>query len=754
MMTSLTKDEKQATIDAWVTCGGNQFKAAELLGMSRSTFQSRLINVQREGVKPSTGANDPNTVQGLTGKIKRLEVALKVHEKQSEQSKIIKDIIGEIAHQVEELDIPAWATHSREKAGSPGVPTLFVSDLHWGEVVYPSQINNVNKYNIKIAHERMETLVTSAVHLLKIISPKMDYPGIVVPLGGDMISGNIHDELTATNEINSMPAVLDLYGVLVGVIRSLADTFGRVFLPCVSGNHGRDTTKIWNKDRHATSFDWLLYRFLAKHFENDKRVTFFIPDGPDAYYKIYDHAYLLTHGDQFRGGDGIIGVMGPIIRGDTKKRSRNSQIDMDYETMLLGHFHQYVHHRRFIINGCFPAGSKVITATGYTAIETVVKGDTVMSHDGSKQIVTNIFKKTADRMIGIKVIGLPEVVHSTPNHLVWAAKRASGQQNVTPVRRHLMGVVHGPAQWVPMDFLSPGDYVHVPFPKGTARPVDAETAWAYGLYLAEGSTLLDGGSSRRHNRICLTMHDREIGILRRFAEWFKSTYGGEPRVFTRTRKAGSRTSEFVVSPGRELCVMFRSMFGHGAGAKHLPDGALWWADDLKASLLQGWVDGDGHSAIRDDCRPTVSAASISPILAWGMFHITPSSGAWPTLAKLSKGGPRKNDSYTVHMNTGQNIVLIDGKVFFPIIERYETSSSAPVFDLEVSGEHTYNIGGIGVHNSLKGLDEYAYNANFGYEPPQQALWLTHPKYSITYRMPVYVDRKRAAPKTEWVSVPR
>jgi hypothetical protein len=102
---------------------------------------------------------------------------------------------------------------------------------------------------------------------------------------------------------------------------------------------------------HHTSFDWLLYCFLAKHFEGDKRVTFLIPDGPDAYYKIYGHRYLLTHGDQFRGGDGMIGALGPIIRGDHKKRSRNSQIDMGYDTLLLGHWHQYIHLTRLIVNG-------------------------------------------------------------------------------------------------------------------------------------------------------------------------------------------------------------------------------------------------------------------------------------------------------------------------------------------------------------------------------------------------------------------
>lgn len=340
----------QATVNA-LAAGKTQSGAAKLLGLPRTTVQGRLDEARARGITPNGAKLEVEDMQGLKAKVKRLESSLKSHESQSDQARQIKAVIGAMLRQVEELDPPAWLVKDQGKAKSPGVPTLFISDLHWGETVFASQINNVNEYSVKIAHKRMDTLVSSAVHLLKIISPEMDYPGIVLPLGGDMISGNIHDELTATNEINSMPAVLDLYGVLVGVISAMADQFGHVFCPCVSGNHGRDTKKIWNKDRHHTSFDWLLYRFLAKHFDGDKRVTFYIPDGSDAYYKVFNHAYLLTHGDQFRGGDGMIGCLGPIIRGDHKKRSRNAQIDMEYDTMLLGHFHQYLHHGRVIVNG-------------------------------------------------------------------------------------------------------------------------------------------------------------------------------------------------------------------------------------------------------------------------------------------------------------------------------------------------------------------------------------------------------------------
>jgi hypothetical protein len=164
-------------------------------------------------------------------------------------------------------------------------------------------------------------------------------------------SGNIHEELVATNEQNMMPTLLDLFETMCSVIQFLRERFGRLFIPCVGGNHSRITHKTWAKDRNYTSFDWLLYCFLAKRFSDDKNITFLIPDGSDAHYKVYDHVFLLTHGDQFRGGDGVIGCLGPIIRGDVRKRSRNMQINMEYDTLLMGHWHQYIQLQRLIVNG-------------------------------------------------------------------------------------------------------------------------------------------------------------------------------------------------------------------------------------------------------------------------------------------------------------------------------------------------------------------------------------------------------------------
>lgn len=349
---TLSIEVLQSTMDAVALAGGNVTQAASDIGMARASLQARVNMARDRGITASPSAPKVDDPVLLKAEVKRLKALLATAQEKELTHAAVRQSIIDLKLAAEEVTTPRWLkTDSVRKDSAPGVPTIFLSDLHWGEVVDPNQINGVNKFNVEIAHKRLDSLADTADFLLGIVSQDMNYPGIVVILGGDMISGNIHDELAHTNQFNTMPTILDLFGKLCQFIGRMADTYGKVFVPCVTGNHGRDTHKIWSKDRNHTSFDWLLYCFLAKHFEADKRITFLIPDGPDAYFKVYEHRYLLTHGDQFRGGDGVIGALGPIIRGDHRKRSRNGQIDMAYDTMLLGHWHQYMHLTRLIVNG-------------------------------------------------------------------------------------------------------------------------------------------------------------------------------------------------------------------------------------------------------------------------------------------------------------------------------------------------------------------------------------------------------------------
>lgn len=320
---------------------GNKAAAAKEAGLSRSTFKDRVDAAQR-------GEADIHGDLALKDRIKTLTAQLNAYNRETLDERYVKEKILKLAQ--EPVTVPGW-TIRPTKGSTPGVPTLLASDWHWGERVFPDQVAGVNEYNMTIAHKRAKTLIERTIDLLTnhMVNPK--YPGIVFALGGDMVSGGIHEELMATDEMEIMPVVVDLIGVLIWCIDTLSATFGNVFVPCVTGNHGRSTNKIRAKGRNFTSFDWLIYQMLAKHYEKDGNITFSIPDGSDCLYRVFNHRYLLTHGDQFRGGDGLIGHLGAVFRGNHKKSSRNIQIGMEYDTMLIGHFHTLAQLPRVITNG-------------------------------------------------------------------------------------------------------------------------------------------------------------------------------------------------------------------------------------------------------------------------------------------------------------------------------------------------------------------------------------------------------------------
>jgi predicted phosphodiesterase len=170
------------------------------------------------------------------------------------------------------------------------------------------------------------------------------YPGVVFCVGGDMITGAIHDDLRETNDGPVTLSVVEVEEQLIGMITMLADKFGKVFVPCVPGNHGRTTIKPRAKNRVFDSWEWVIYQHLKAHFANDPRVTIHVPNEVDAHFAIYGHRFMLTHGDTLgvKGGDGIIGALGPIARGAIKVGRSEAQCGRDFDTLLIGHYHTYI----------------------------------------------------------------------------------------------------------------------------------------------------------------------------------------------------------------------------------------------------------------------------------------------------------------------------------------------------------------------------------------------------------------------------
>lgn len=259
----------------------------------------------------------------------------------------------DLVEQVEtaELQPVKWLMPTAKLKPSAATLVLMLSDLHLDEIVEPEEVDGLNAYNRAIARMRMERWVQNVVKIARHHLAGIKYDGCVLLLGGDTFSGDIHEELKETNEDTLLGSLLYWAEHLASAVDALAGEFKHVHVAAVAGNHGRTTRKPRAKMRARTNFDWLLAKMLERHFTSDKRVTFQIPEGTDALVAIYDSHHLLTHGDQTQGGGSIGGIYPPIMRMRARKAQRYLATGKSFDTLWLGHWHQYLPSPSMVVNG-------------------------------------------------------------------------------------------------------------------------------------------------------------------------------------------------------------------------------------------------------------------------------------------------------------------------------------------------------------------------------------------------------------------
>lgn len=226
---------------------------------------------------------------------------------------------------------------------------VLCSDWHVEESVFPEQINGRNEYTPEIAQARVRNMVTGIRWLLEMYKSKMAIRDLVLWLGGDLITGFIHEELQETNAYTPIEASMFLQELIANdLIQPLLDNtdLERIIIPCSYGNHGRMKKRKQFKNASKQSYEWMVYHALKHRFRDEPRLEFHIANGAHVYLNVYNKTMRFHHGDDVKYGGGVGGIMIPI----------NKAIDRwnDYipaDITCIGHFHQYMSLPYAVTNG-------------------------------------------------------------------------------------------------------------------------------------------------------------------------------------------------------------------------------------------------------------------------------------------------------------------------------------------------------------------------------------------------------------------
>lgn len=225
-----------------------------------------------------------------------------------------------------------------------------LTDTHIGEHVYAEQMNGLNEYTFEIFNKRLygwANQVLRHVEYRRKIAPVNE---LIVPMLGDMISGDIHEELSRSNLANCMEQMIRGANLIAQSLMLLAPHFEKVRVPCVVGNHGRMTRKPPMKDKYM-DWDYLLYQFLAAFCNNQENIEFDIPKSFINVFSVHNRNILIMHGDSISGAGSSMAITGAIskLRGVLQyRKSLQDELEgatdivgeLEFDSVMIGHFHR------------------------------------------------------------------------------------------------------------------------------------------------------------------------------------------------------------------------------------------------------------------------------------------------------------------------------------------------------------------------------------------------------------------------------
>lgn len=236
------------------------------------------------------------------------------------------------------------------------------SDWHVEERVLKSDTQLGVSYSLGIAKHRIENYFQGVVEFVELMRHGHVITSGVIGLLGDMMTGHIHDELVETTQLSPTETILWLEPLIVSGLEYVVSALDldRLVVPCTYGNHGRTTEKRRITTGHRHSYEWLMYRHLAGHFNGHPVVNIHAPPSHDAYVSVYGKRLHFQHGEDIKtGGTPGLSVISAHRMAEKWDRVKPSFIHH------TGHTHTRFDYQNVVGNGSLIGPNRYSESHGY-----------------------------------------------------------------------------------------------------------------------------------------------------------------------------------------------------------------------------------------------------------------------------------------------------------------------------------------------------------------------------------------------------
>lgn len=244
--------------------------------------------------------------------------------------------------------IQPFAVRTRSKTLHEATAVALASDWHCEERVSPEQVNGLNAFTLKIFEQRAEKFFRNTLKLVRKERRNAEVSTLVFAVLGDMISGNIHEDISENAQLGPMDAAaLAQDTIASGMAYWLAEQPDlRLVVVMTDDNHSRITKRQRIATSHANSLSWLMGHAMQREFAKEPRVTFVRERAYHTYLKIHDTIVRFHHGHAIRYAGGVGGITIPVNKAIAAwNKAKHADLD------CFGHFHQLFNGLNFSVNG-------------------------------------------------------------------------------------------------------------------------------------------------------------------------------------------------------------------------------------------------------------------------------------------------------------------------------------------------------------------------------------------------------------------
>jgi hypothetical protein len=290
--------------------------------------------------------------QELQRQLREKDFILETYNKEHGKLEVFFKHIGDVVRPVIKLSKAEIAIPKDVMSESPSIAVMQISDGHMGAVQYGEEIEYINEFNPEICSARQIDYAKRFVKWVDMHRASHNIRDCAVIVTGDLISGDIHENLQITNAFPTPVQCVKAAEVLTKQMAIISPHFENITVHfLVEDNHSRLTKKPQAKEAGYNSLNYIVGKIASIYLEKHDNIVFNIYPQYEKVIEVSTRKYLISHGHGLQGWMGVPWYS--IDRHVGKEAKARLQIimnditrakDIGFHKYIFGHWHTPFDH--------------------------------------------------------------------------------------------------------------------------------------------------------------------------------------------------------------------------------------------------------------------------------------------------------------------------------------------------------------------------------------------------------------------------